>query len=124
MIEVSWHDEEKEIVLWRFSGQWTEAEYESASLEHWELTMPEHPAVNVIVDLRQGFGPRNLIRLVISGFRSPRQNVNQVAVIGSITTWKSIYNIVTHMIGKQRIQLQFAENYGEAERLFDEAVSV
>ncbi len=86
--------------------------------------MPEHPAVNVIVDLRQGFGPRNLIRLVISGFRSPRQNVNQVAVIGSITTWKSIYNIVTHMIGKQRIQLQFAENYGEAERLFDEAVSV
>ncbi|MEQ8672566.1 MAG: hypothetical protein RLP44_16900 [Aggregatilineales bacterium] len=124
MIEVSWYDKETEIVLWRFSGKWTEQEYENASLEHWALTMPDHEAVNVIVDLRQGFGPRNLIKLVISGFRSPRQNVNQVVVVGSAATWKSLYNMVTHMIGKQRIQLHFAENSNEAERILHEAVSV
>jgi|GEM_PF-2766234 len=117
MVRVNWYSSSKMILLWTFSGKWTSDEFYVALAECQSLLTDIDDCIPIIIDLREGLGPDNLLALAREGFSIPTSKVNQIIIVGYIPTWKSLFSVLTYTMKDFSIRVGFVETVGEAEIL-------
>ena len=125
MIAVYWQDLDETILVWTFRSIWTANEFRSALAIHLSLLDQVSHPVSLVLDLQKGIAPTNLIELATKGFRRPAFNISQIIVVGYVPTWKSLFSILTYVMGKLSVPVEFVETQAEANQfLFKDTAGV
>ncbi|MEO1257113.1 MAG: hypothetical protein AAFY41_19850 [Bacteroidota bacterium] len=117
MIQINWQNADKTILTWTFSDTWTAAEYFAAKTKYQQMMIATKYDVLVIVDLSEGQGPEDLFEIAADAFRIPVSNVKQVAIVGYLPTWKSLWSIFTCIKGEPIVSVHFVKTLQQAKQM-------
>ena len=117
MVRIYWQNSSKTALMWTFSGNWTSDEFYVALSEYRSLLLDTDNSTTVIIDLRKGFGPDNLLVLAREGFCTPTDKIDQIIIVGYIPTWKSLFSILMYTLKGFVTPVTFVETLSEGENL-------
>ncbi|MEO1254670.1 MAG: hypothetical protein AAFY41_07280 [Bacteroidota bacterium] len=107
LIELCWVDEDRYIFQWTFSDEWTRFEFHSALIRSRTMLQVLKHSVSIVLDLRTGMAPDNLLTLAQQGFAALNCQVEQVIIVGYLPTWKSLYSILKYTMDDLVIPVKF-----------------
>ncbi|MEO1287173.1 MAG: hypothetical protein AAFV93_05345 [Chloroflexota bacterium] len=109
MIEMSWLNREQYVLLWKFSGHWTEAEFTHTFHRFQILTQSMDEPTTVVLDLNESIAPSNLMTIAKQAFSQVNDTVERIIVVGHIPTWKSLHSILQYMMQNLAIPFLFVD---------------